>query len=115
MDEDDRMLSIDQIVKILESHLEIAVIIFMNLSKQQELNQEPHEIKHLLMKSKIQTYDIRDSDDFKGVFEVEEYIKRTAAEQLKFKLAERIKEVFSSKKIGKGNVRGAEGSAHPMK
>ena len=50
----DGVFGLEEKIKIMEDNLEIA-----------------KRIRPTMMKSKTQTYDIRDGDDFKGVFEVE--------------------------------------------
>ena len=64
-------------------------------------------IKPQLMKSRIQTYDPRDSDEFKGVFETEVLIQsETQQKEITDKINQKMKELFQrKKKVGKNNIR----------
>ena len=59
------------------------------------------------MKSRIQTYDPRDSDEFKGVFELEVLIQSESQQkEITAEINKKIKEFFhKKKKVGKNNKR----------
>lgn len=73
-------------------------------------------IKPTMMKSSTQTYDIRDSEEFKGVFEIEVAIQaETNKRDIQHKIAQKLRDIFrQKKKVGNKNKRIIKGNKNKM-
>ena len=90
----DGVFGLEEKIKIMEDNLEIA-----------------KRIRPTMMKSKTQTYDIRDADDFKGVFEVEVLLESEIKQQdIRNQIARKLGPIFKkNKKVGSKNERVIQG------